>query len=341
MKNHIKTIGIVVLALISMQAKPLAAVWEGSDDFGSASVSASKWTPYYVSRVAYQYVYAGQLRCVFNNNEGDPTWAWGPKIWKIPSAAKWSISAEAHVPTIPPVGVDVDRAKVGLFIVGLPFSPSKTRKLYLKVYQSYSGRYESLMVHSNYAPGNEDYSESYPGQHPNCRFSITHDALLQKDTYQVWDLYSGESLLFVEYPTQLAVTPYVAVAAVMAGKPNWPKDNTTLGMDNWAVAELDPDPIHLNSQNATYKGVAYSVSVTGLDLVNQKLTGTVALTVGSASASIPITGSIDKNGFFALTAKGVGANKGFGCALLYDVATGTYRPNKNTVTALKQKAIKF
>jgi len=27
--------------------------------------------------------------------------------------------------------------------------------------------------------------------------------------------------------------------------------------------------------------------------------------------------------------------------LLYDVATGTYRPNKNTVTAPKQKAIKF
>jgi hypothetical protein len=87
--------------------------------------------------------------------------------------------------------------------------------------------------------------------------------------------------------------------------------------------------------------VAYSVAATGLDLINQKLTGTVALTVGTASATLPITGSIDKNGFFALTAKGTGANKGFGCVLLYDVATGTYRPNKNTVTAPKQKAIKF
>jgi hypothetical protein len=77
----------------------------------------------------------------------------------------------------------------------------------------------------------------------------------------------------------------VAVAAVIAGKPNWPKDNTTLGMDNWAVTELNPDPINLNPQNSTYKGVAYSVSVTGLDLINQKLIGTVALTVGSASAS--------------------------------------------------------
>jgi hypothetical protein len=87
--------------------------------------------------------------------------------------------------------------------------------------------------------------------------------------------------------------------------------------------------------------VAYSVAVAGLDLVNQKLTGTVALTVGPASATLPIAGSIDKNGYFALTAKGTGANKGFGCVLLYDVATGTYRPSKNTVTAPKQKAIKF
>jgi len=83
------------------------------------------------------------------------------------------------------------------------------------------------------------------------------------------------------------------------------------------------------------------VAVTGLDLINQKLTGTVALIVGSGSTTLPITGSIDKNGYFALTAKGTGANRGFGCVLLYDVATGTYRPNKNTVTAPNQKAIKF
>jgi hypothetical protein len=87
--------------------------------------------------------------------------------------------------------------------------------------------------------------------------------------------------------------------------------------------------------------VGYSVVVTALGMSGAKLTGTVALTVGTVSATLPITGSIDKNGYFALTAKGTGANKGFGCVLLYDVATGTYRPNKNTVTAPKQKAIKF
>jgi hypothetical protein len=137
------------------------------------------------------------------------------------------------------------------------------------------------------------------------------------------------------------VTPYVAVGAVVTGKKNWPKNNTTLGLDNWSVVENNPDPINLNPQSSTSKGIAYSVSVTGLDLVNQKLTGTVALTVGTDSATLPIAGSIDKNGYFALTAKGTGANKGFGCVLLYDVTTGTYRPNKNTVTAPKQKAIKF
>jgi sugar lactone lactonase YvrE len=76
-------------------------------------------------------------------------------------------------------------------------------------------------------------------------------------------------------------------------------------------------------------------------MTGTKFTGTVAITVGSATATLPITGSIDKNGYFVLTAKGTGANKGFGCVLLYDVATGTYRPNKNTVTAPNQKAIKF
>ena len=122
---------------------------------------------------------------------------------------------------------------------------------------------------------------------------------------------------------------------------SWPGTSSNMAADNWSVVENNLDPINLNPQNAASKGVAYSVSVTALDLVNQKLTGTVALTVGSASASLPITGSIDKNGYFALTAKGTVPNKGFGCTLLYDVATGTYRPGKNTVTAPKQKAIKF
>jgi hypothetical protein len=138
-------------------------------------------------------------------------------------------------------------------------------------------------------------------------------------------------------PVAKTISAYVGIS----GKPSWSALGTDLGVDNWSVVEDNPAPINLTAQTSTARGVAYSVAATNLDLVNERLTGTVALTVGSASASLPITGSIDKNGWFALTAKGTGANKGFGCVLLYDVATGTYRPSKNTVTAPKQKAIKF
>ena len=318
------------------------ATWEGSDDFESASVSAEKWKPYNALRTAYQYVYAGQLRCVFSNNEDDHFWAWGKNASQVPSAANWTISAEVHLPTAVPAGVTVDRAKAGIGVIGLPFSPSRARRLYLKVYQRFSEySYEYISVGNDYSPGNHNGLDDNYINSPNCRISIQHDAILQRDTYRVEDLSTARVLLSNVYDSELSVTPYVAVGTVIAGKKNWPKNNTTLGLDNWSVVENNPDPINLNPQNSTYNGVAYSVSVTGLDLVNQKLTGTVALTVGSASATLPITGSIDKNGFFALTAKGAGANKGFGCALLYDVATGTYRPNKNTVTAPKQKAIKF
>jgi hypothetical protein len=128
---------------------------------------------------------------------------------------------------------------------------------------------------------------------------------------------------------------------MVAEDQSWPGTSSNMAVDNWSVVENNPDPINLSVQSFSSKGVAYSVAVTGLDLINQKLTGTVALTVGTVSATLPITGSIDKSGCFALTAKGTGSNKGFGCVLLYDVATGTYRPSKNTVMAPKQKAIKF
>ena len=328
--------------LIGYGSISISSPWEGSDDFESASVSASKWQPYNSSRANYQYVYEGQLRCVFNNSEDDRFWAWGKTTSKVPSAANWTISAEVHLPTAVPAGVTVERAKAGIGVIGLPFSPSKARRLYLKVYQRFSQySYEYISVGNDYSPGKHNSLDDNYINSPDCRISFQHDALLQRDTYHVEELSTGRVLLSYVYDSELSVTPYVAVGAVVTGKKNWPKNNTTLGLDNWSVVENNPDPIHLNPQSSTSKGIAYSVSVTGLDLVNQKLAGTVALTVGTVSATLPITGSIDKNGWFALTAKGTGANKGFGCVLLYDVATGTYRPNKNTVTAPKQKAIKF
>jgi len=332
--------GLVLIGLGSSIS--ISSPWEGGDDFESTSVSAGKWMPYNSSRANYQYVYEGQLRCVFNNSEDDRFWAWGKTTSKVPSAANWTISAEVHLPIGAPAGVEVKDAKAGIGVIGLPFSPSKARRLYLKVYQRFSQySYEYISVGNDYSPGNHNGLDDNYINSPDCRISIQHDALLQRDTYHVEELSTGRVLLSNDYDSELSVTPYVAVGAVITGKKNWPKNNTTLGLDNWSVVENNPDPINLNPQNATYKGVAYSVLVTGLDLVNQKLTGTVALTVGSVSATMPIAGSIDKSGYFALAAKGAGSNKGFGCVLLYDVATGTYRPNKNTITAPKQKAIKF
>jgi hypothetical protein len=172
---------------------------------------------------------------------------------------------------------------------------------------------------------------------------FAHDALTQRDSLQVKDKQSGEILYIRTESSSLASNQFCRLGPfMMVGEDqSWPGISSNMAADNWSVVENNPDPINLNVQSSFSKGVAYSVAVAGLDLVNQKLTGTVALSVGTASATLPITGSIDKNGFFALTAKGAVANKGFGCVLLYDVATGTYRPNKNTVTTPKQKAIRF
>jgi hypothetical protein len=157
------------------------------------------------------------------------------------------------------------------------------------------------------------------------------------------NLDSNEVLYSRTDTSTLSLSPMCVVAFFMELDDNriWPGLSNNMAVDNWKMEAFTPDPINLNSKTSTSNGVAYSVAVTALGMTGAKLTGTVALSVGTASATLPITGSIDKNGWFALTAKGAGANRGFGCVLLYDVATGTYRPSKNTVTAPKQKAIKF
>ena len=331
----------LVAALFCWGSLLRAAAWEGSDDFSSSTGSASKWQRWDHRRIAYQVAADGQLRCVFNNYESDAPWIWGKKMTKIPSAACWTVTADIQLPTSLPGGVNANRAKAGIGIIGLPYSSSRKRVLTLKVYRYFSEAYQAIKVDSNFGFGADDQDETYPGNHPNCRIIFTHDALRQKDTYRVVSLATSADLLDVEYDSELSVSPTVGLGAVVSGKKNWPSGNTTLGLDNWSVVENNPDPINLAVQSSSSRGVAYTVAVTNLDLINQRLTGTVALTVGTNSATLPITGSIDKNGFFVLTGKGTGSAKGFGCALLYDVATGTYRSNKNTVTAPKQKASRF
>ena len=191
--------------------------------------------------------------------------------------------------------------------------------------------------------GSPDETEQFATARRTFLLLFRHNALTQKDLFELRESQASPPIYQRLGNSELYLSPWVQFfLSIRADRyKSWPSLNNNIAVDNWYLLAFDPDPINLNSKTSTSKGVAYSVAVTALGMTGAKLTGTVALTVGSASATLPITGSIDKNGYFALTAKGAGANKGFGCVLLYDVTTGTYRPNKNTVTVPNQKAIKF
>jgi len=319
-----------------------SASWEGSDDFSSATVTESLWGAY-KQKFPYLYTYVanGRLGVIHNSDEHAVARVWGKKWYKVPTAACWKIQVDIFLPSTP-TSTRTEFAKAGL---GVTPSANSKQDLGLGVKQEFwqgnATGLPILLVDDEFRT-NPNAEELYLGQETRSfRLKIVHDALRMMDILTIARLDNGATVEERQVVSGLSAAKEVVFYVFISGKPSWSAQGTDLAIDNWSVVENNPDPIDLNPQNSTYKGVAYSVSVTGLDLVNQKLTGTVALTVGSASASLPITGSIDKNGYFALTAKGAGANKGFGCVLLYDVATGTYRPNKNTVTAPSQKAIKF
>jgi hypothetical protein len=319
-----------------------SASWEGSDDFSSATVTESLWGAYKQKFPSlYTYVANGRLGVIHNSDEHAVARVWGKKWYKVPTAACWKIQVDIFLPSTP-TSTRTEFAKAGL---GVTPSANSKQDLGLGVKQEFwqgnATGLPILLVDDEFRT-NPNAEELYLGQDTKSfRLKIVHDALRMTDILTIARLDSGATVEERQVVSGLPAAKEVVFFVFISGKPSWSAQGTDLGIDNWSVVENNPDPINLNPQNSTYNGVAYSVSVTGLDLVNQKLTGTVALTVGSASASLPITGSIDKNGYFALTAKGAGASKGFGCVLLYDVATGTYRPSKNTVTAPNQKAIKF
>jgi len=321
----------------------ISSPWEGGDDFSSGTATESLWGTYNqkIPRL-YSYVADGRLRVIHDSNVHAVYRVWGKKWHKLPTAACWTIQADVFLPATP-TSTRTEFTKAGL---GVTPSPNSKNDIWLAAKQEFSGGSGtgpvSLMVDYAFISSRDDEGdEVYVPGHRAFRITLQHDALRKEDLLTMASLDTGETLEQRRVVSEMAVTKTVLAYLGISGKPSWSSQGTDLGIDNWSVVENNPDPINLNPQNSTSKGIAYSVSVTGLDLVNQKLTGTVALTVGTVSATLPITGSIDKNGFFALTAKGTAANKGFGCVLLYDVTTGTYRPNKNTVTAPKQKAIKF
>ena len=333
----------IVVMFVSLTLSHSAS-WEGSDDFSSGTATESLWGTYNqkVPRL-YSYVAGGRLRVIHDSNVHAVYRVWGKKWHKLPTAACWTIQADVFLPATP-TSTRTEFTKAGL---GVTPSPNSKNDIWLAAKQEFSGGSgtgpASLMVDYAFISSRDDEGDEVfvPG-HRAFRITLQHDALRKEDLLTMASLDTGETLEQRRVVSEMAVTKTVGAYLGISGKPSWSSQGTDLGIDNWSVVENNPDPINLLVENGiTPKGVAYSVAVTNLDLINQKLTGTVALTVGAATATLPITGSIDKNGYFALTAKGAGANKGFGCALLYDVATGTYRPSKNTITAPNQKAIRF
>lgn len=338
---------LAMLAILAIVATlPAAEPWEGEDEFSNSVESSAKWTSLSKSSNRnYQYVFGGQLRCYFVNEESDFAWIWGSginktKIHRIPSAANWTVAAEVTVPRTAPTNNTISRCKAGFAIVSWP--PSRVLLVKVRKYFYESTNDFKLDIDLDFSP-KKSGSEVRVAAHEKYRIRFIHDALNQLDNFVVEGVTGGipTEIYNTSFPTQLNATPTVALATVVSGKPNWPFNNTTLGLDNWQVSASDPGPIDLPSKNGTSRGVSYSVVVTNLDLVSQKLQGQVTINIGAASATIPISGSIDRKGNFILKAAGVGADQGFRCTLQYNRSLNSFVPEKNNVYAPGEKKIKF
>ena len=354
-----KSIPITIIfgALIGAAQLTAAEKWEGSDDFSSASISSAKWTKYRsgAQREASWFDQKVVYTTTVPSSDNSAAWFWGgpKKRFSVSTFRNWEISCEVTYPRTGP-GANLSGADAGLVVGWFP-NQKAYRAVYGRVHVSYdvygnivsTTRCESdfnfELRSSSMGGGLAEEEGSFPTGSGRFGLKLRHNALTQTDRFEVTNLDSNVVLYSRTGTSTLSLSPMCVVGFYMGLDDNrtWPGLSNNMAVDNWKMEPFTSDPINLNSKTSTSKGVNYSVAVTALGMTGAKLTGTVALTVGSVSATLPITGSIDKNGYFALTAKGAGANKGFGCILLYDVTTGTYRPNKNTVTAPKQKAIKF
>ena len=350
--NKSISITIILGALIGAAQLTAAEKWEGTDQFDNSK----RWFRY-VDRGNLGKIINSDGRLIFNSlQEGEwnsAAWVWGnsKKGISVPTGRSWEVGCEITFPENSPTP---NLSEAGA-TVGVAWSSAKKgRAVYCGVYGSYDGmsRFaDSIQAFSDYNfeqrlgtdGGSPDETEQFATARRTFLLLFRHNALTQKDLFELRESQASPPIYQRLGNSELYLSPWVQFfLSIKADRyKSWPSLNNNIAVDNWYLLAFDPGPINLNSKTSTSRGVNYSVAVTALGMTGAKLTGTVALTVGTVSATLPITGSIDKNGYFALTAKGTGANKGFGCVLLYDVATGTYRPNKNTVTAPKQKAIKF
>jgi hypothetical protein len=355
MKKIIQLITMTT-AFWGMASLRAAESWEGSDDFTSSANSANLWKKV-VDRPTKgrAFVEGGEVRYSATGDASDAAWAWGKRGHSIPSSASWLVECTVRLPTTAPLGVDF--TKGGMFIASTSLGRGAYRALTFKAYQRYDTNqgiadgFPYAMAEYDYSRGGELEAElPLNSSYPTLRLVFRHDALTQTDTYQIKDGGSGDVLAEEEYRSGLAADPNVAVGFLLAGKPKW--SGSSLAVDDWSVAAFTPDAITLpalTKAGSTIGGSAWTLTIQNLRLVKAARGGgysaqaTGSLAFGGTTLSIPVTGTIQKDGTFLLTgrgAKGTAAN-GYGFTIRYDTYASVVITGKNSVTAPKQKAIKF
>lgn len=353
-----KTIQLLIFTVTLGSTFHLSAAekWEGNDTFENAS----KWKGRTnrgpngeqgrLFNLSGQAVYSATQPA----NDNAAPWFWGsPRNYAIiPTGRSWEIQGEAILPETSPTAVLTD-AGIGLGIIA-PGPGGSYRGAGGLLKASYSSGilqgtvtaesdFNFELRPSSAGGGPMEKSANIPTGIRRFILRFRHDALSRIDTFQIIHpvteqvLYERIDPSTLHWARECAVCFYMSIDRYST----WFPGSTYLAFDNWKIAAFAPTPINLNSKSGSSRGTPYSVAVSGLGMTGARQTGTVAVTVGTNSATLPITGSIDKNGFFVLTGKGTGSAKGFSCALLYNPSTGTYQTNKNILTAPRQKAIRF
>jgi len=350
-----KIIAVIIISsvFIGLAQLPAAEIWESEDDFSSPQNSAERWkkvadhpTKGRASIVGGKVVYSA------TGDANDAAWAWGKKPFLIPTSASWQLECLVQLPQTAPAGVNF--TKGGMFIASTSVPKAGYRALTFKVYQRYNG--DGTADGFPYGDADPDYSRGGEREerlnlalfYNTLALVFRHNALTQTDTYRLFDVSLENVLAEEEFQSGLAVEPNVAVGIVLAGKPQW--SGTDLALDTWSVAALDPGSINLPSitkAGTTIGGAAWTLTISNLRLekfprgVSFAPKAMATLAFGSTTLSVPVTGSIQKDGTFLLVGSGSGSAKGYKFSLVYDTHNSVRITGKTILTAPKQKAIKF
>jgi len=262
------------------------------------------------------------------------------------------------LPTNTLPGVNLTRA--GMFVA----SPSVPRRDYRAVTFKVQAHYDSNVglatnfplpiPETDYARGVElSRSNDLPltNYYSTLALVFRHDALNQVDDYEVYEVLGGTNrnlLASQSYRSGLAADPNVLVGFVLAGKPLW--SESSLGLDNWSIEAFNPDAINLaafTKAGTTIGGSAWTLTVNNLRLVKASrgnsytAAASASLAFGATNLSIPVTGSIQRDGTFLLIGRGEGSARGYGFTLRYDTYSRMAITEKSIMTAPRQRPIRF